>query len=123
MILRAEEGIGEYFALRIAGALRFNRAKRRCGAKEVGSRKKRVKKSQKNGSQDPPLQRLERGKMNFARDGVNFDAAAAGADLRAERMLALFFDDDRDVRANFAASGFGEQMKIGTTGDANGGTA
>src|SRR5229473_8132344 len=56
--------------------------------------------------------RLGGAEANFAGDGVDFDAAAAGPDARAERMFALLFDDDGNVGLDFAGDGVGGEMEI-----------
>src|SRR5712692_1828111 len=62
--------------------------------------------------------RLGGAEANFAGDGVDFDAAAAGPDARAERMFALLFDDDGNVGLDFAGDGVGGKMEIRVGGNA-----
>src|SRR5713226_7730242 len=56
--------------------------------------------------------RLGGAEANFAGDGVDFDAAAAGPDACAKRMFALLFDDDGNVGLDFAGDGVGGEMEI-----------
>src|ERR1700722_6571245 len=62
---------------------------------------------------------VRRQQTNSARNRVDFDSCATGADLRAQRMLALLFDHDGKIRADFSARGLGEQMEIRDRGYAN----
>src|SRR5580693_7480345 len=50
--------------------------------------------------------RLRSADADFAGDRMNFDAAAAVAHASAQRMLALFFDDDRHVCLDLTRGGF-----------------
>src|SRR5258708_7262869 len=61
--------------------------------------------------------RLGGAEENFAGDGGDFDAAAAGPDARAERMFALLFDDDGNVGLDFAGDGVGGKMEIRVGGN------
>src|SRR5260370_696575 len=56
--------------------------------------------------------RLGGAEANFARDGVDFDAAAAGPDACAKRMFALLFDDDGNVGLDFARDGVRGELEI-----------
>src|SRR5712691_4883846 len=56
--------------------------------------------------------RLGGAEADFAGDGVDFDAAAAGPDACAKRMFALLFDDDGNVGLDFAGDGVGGEMEI-----------
>src|SRR4029077_7112376 len=55
---------------------------------------------------------------DFAGDGVDFDAAATCSYAGAERMLALLFDDHRNVGFDFLGDGVGGEMEIGVGGNA-----
>jgi hypothetical protein len=44
---------------------------------------------------------------DFARDGVDLDAASAVAHAGTQGMFALLFDHDRDIRFDLAGDGFG----------------
>src|SRR5712691_165962 len=56
--------------------------------------------------------RLGGAEADFAGDGVDFDAAAAGPDACAKRMFALLFDHDGNVGLDFAGDGVGGEMEI-----------
>src|SRR2546430_12698708 len=49
---------------------------------------------------------------NFARDGMHVHAAATTAYVGPKRMLALFFNDDRNIGANLAGDRFRREMEI-----------
>src|SRR5437667_6552470 len=49
---------------------------------------------------------------NFARDGMHVHAAATTAHVGPKRMLALFFNDDRNIGANLAGDRFRREMEI-----------
>src|SRR5260370_41995616 len=56
--------------------------------------------------------RLGGAQADFAGDGGDFDAAAAGPDARAERMFAVLFGDDGNVGLDFAGDGVSGEMEI-----------
>src|ERR1700730_12689776 len=56
---------------------------------------------------------LRGAEADFAGDGVDFDAASAGANASAERMLAFFFDEHGNIRFDFAGDSVGGEMEIG----------
>src|SRR5579859_2503778 len=54
-----------------------------------------------------------------AGDRMNFHASAAVTHVRAQRVFALLFNDDRNVRANLAGYGARGKMKVRTGGHGN----
>ncbi len=55
--------------------------------------------------------------MDAPGDGADFDAAAGSADVGAEGVLVLIFDDDGEIGTDLARDGFGGEMEAGVPGN------
>src|SRR5262249_4531892 len=65
-------------------------------------------------SREPGSTRLRRGgDVDLSGDGAYFDAIAPRTDARSQRVLALFFDHDGDVRADLPGDVFGREVEAG----------